>query len=221
MTCADGGRQVQHDAVRVGFVSGFPVARWGSLFHVLCLEQPGLRITWCPLPLPRQEAPLLADADVGLFLHPPRRPGLATLTLDVSPMVAVMAVGHPLAQHWEPSVADVLGARFLRADASLDRDWVAFWTLDAQRGGPPATVEAEVGSMAEWLEGVVSGAAIATTADWVAGGLPHPGVVMIPLIDAPPVETCLVWRADDDRREVAALVDLARDWTSRGDERGR
>jgi DNA-binding transcriptional LysR family regulator len=207
--------------VRVGFVSGFPVARWGPLFHVLCLEQPGLHITWLPLPFPRQDAPLLADADVGLFLQPPRRPGLATLTLDVSPMVAVMAVGHPLAQHYEPSIADVIGTRFLRVDASIDRNWAAFWTLDAQRGGPPATADTEVGSMAEGLEVVVSGAAIATTADWVAGGLPHPGVVALPLIDAPPVETCLVWRSDDDRRVIAALVDLAHDWTGRRDERGR
>jgi DNA-binding transcriptional LysR family regulator len=204
--------------VRVGFLSGFPVARWGPLFHVLCLERPGLRITWLPLPFPREDAPLLGDADVGLFLQPPRRPGLATLTLDVSPMVAVMAVGHPLARHYEPSVAEVIGARFPRVDASLDRDWAAFWTLDAQRGGPPATADPEVGSMAEALEVVVSGAAIATTAAWVADGLPHPGVVTLPLRDAPPVETCLVWRSDDDRPVIAALVDLARAWTSRRDE---
>jgi hypothetical protein len=207
--------------LRVGFLSGFPVARWGPLFHVLCLEQPRLQITWLPLPFPRQDAPLLADADVGLVLQPPRRPGLATLTLDISPMVAVMAVGHRLAQHYEPCVADVIGARFLRADAALDREWAAFWTLDAQRGGPPATADTEIGGMDEALEVVVSGAAIATTAEWVAVGLPHPGVVTIPLIDAPPVETCLVWRSDDDRRAVAALIDLARDWTSPPRQTGR
>jgi DNA-binding transcriptional LysR family regulator len=207
--------------MRVGFGSGFPVARWGPLFHVLCFEQPGLRISWLALPFPREDAPLLADADVGLFLQPPRRPGLSALTLDVSPMVAVMAVGHRLAQDHELCLADVLGARFLRVDASLDREWSSFWTLDAQRGGPPATADTAVGSMAEGLEVVVSGAAIATTADWVAGGLPHPGVVTLPLIDAPPVETCLVWRSDDDRRVIAALVDLARAWTERRDERGR
>ncbi|HEY6760648.1 MAG TPA: LysR substrate-binding domain-containing protein [Baekduia sp.] len=172
-------------------------------------------------PLPREDAPLLGGADVGLFLQPPRRPGLVTLTLDVSPMVAVVAVGHRLAQHFEPSVADVIGARFLRVDAALDREWAAFWTLDAQRGGPPATADTEIGSMDEGLEVVVSGAAIATTAEWVAGGLPHPGVVTLPLIDAPPVETCLVWRSDDDREIIAAVVDLARAWTSRRDERDR
>jgi len=207
--------------VRVGFLSGFPVARWGPLFHVLCLEQPELQISWLPLPFPRQDAPLLADADVGLLLQPPARPGLASLTLDVSPMVVVMAVGHRLAQHHELRVADVIGARFPRLDAALDHEWSAFWTLDAQRGGPPATADTGVDSMDEGLEAVASGAAIATTAEWVAGGLPHPGVVTIALIDAPPVETCLVWRSDDDRPIIAALVDLARAWTSRRDERGR
>ena len=70
------------------------------------------------------------------------------------------------------------------------------------------------------LEAVASGAAIATTVGWAAGGLPHAGVVTIALADAPPVETCLVWRSDDDRAVIAALVDLARDWTRRRDERG-
>jgi DNA-binding transcriptional LysR family regulator len=212
---------VQTTAVRVGFLSGFPVARWGPLFHVLCLEQPGLEITWVPLPLPRQDAPLLADADVGLVLQPPARPGFATLTLDVSPMVLVTAVGDRLAQHHELSVADVVGARFLRIGAAVDREWAAFWTLDAQRGGPPATADTNVESIDAGLEAVASGVAVATTAKWVADGLPHPGVVTIPLIDGPPVETCLVWRADDDRRAVTGLVDLARAWTSRLDERGR
>jgi hypothetical protein len=198
-----------------------PVARWGPLFHVLCLEQPALQIAWVPLPFPRQDSPLLANADVGLFLQPPARPGLATLRLDVSPMVVVMAVGHLLAQHHELRVPDVIGARFPRLDAALDREWSAFWTLDSHRGGPPATADTEVRSMDEGLEAVVSGAAVATTVGWVAGGLPHPGVVTIPLVDAPPVETCLVWRSDEERPVIAALVDLARAWTRSRDERGR
>jgi len=45
--------------------------------------------------------------------------------------------------------------------------------------------------------------------------------VTIALVDAPPVETCLVWRSDDDRQVVAALVDVARAWTRRRDERDR
>ena len=155
--------------MRVGFLSGFPLARWGPLFHVLCLERPGLQIAWLPLPFPRQDAPLLAGADVGLLLQPPVRPGLATLTLDVSPMVVVVAVGHPLAQREELRVADVVGARFPRHDAALDREWAAFWTLDAKRGGTPATADTEVDSMGEGLEAVASGAAIATTVGWGRG----------------------------------------------------
>jgi hypothetical protein len=41
------------------------------------------------------------------------------------------------------------------------------------------------------------------------------------LVDAPPVETCLVWRSDEERPVIAALVDLARAWTCSRDERGR
>jgi DNA-binding transcriptional LysR family regulator len=61
---------------------------------------------------------------------------------------------------------------------------------------------------------VASGAAIATVPASMSGGLPHPGVVALPLVDGPDVLTKLVWRAaDDGDPAVAALVDLATAWT--------
>jgi DNA-binding transcriptional LysR family regulator len=128
-------------------------------------------------------------------------------------MSVVMAVGHPLASHHELAVADVIGEPFPRADPSVDPDWAAFWTLDARRGAPPATAPAgDAGSVAQGLAVVASGRAIGTAADWVASGLPHPGVVALPLRDGPHVETCFVWRSGDDRPTVRGLVDLAHAW---------
>ena len=199
--------------LEVAFDAGLPVARWGPLFHVLCMEQPTLRLTWRRLGFPKRELPLLGGADVGLLLHPPPRPGVEALALDASPLVIVMAVGHRLAGNHALLVADVLGEPFPRGTADVDPEWSAFWTLDHHRGRPPESPDDEIGDAEEGLEVVVSGGAIAMLPEWAAAGLAHPGVVTVPLIDGPQVETRLVWRSDDNRPIVRALVDLARAWT--------
>jgi DNA-binding transcriptional LysR family regulator len=121
----------------VAFDGFLPAARWGPLFHVLCLEQPRMVLRWKPVGFPTRGRSLLGDADVGLFVEPPAEAGLDTLAIESSPMVVVMAVGHPLARPHEVSVADVLDQPFPNWP-ELDARWRAFWSLDEHRGGPPA-----------------------------------------------------------------------------------
>ena len=121
--------------LRVAFET-VPVARWGSLFHVLLLEQPDIQLEWIAMPFPRPDRPLLHGADVGLFLEPPLDPTLRSLVVDTSRMAVLMAVGHPLAHHHELRVAEVLDEPFPDGDGAHPA-WRAFWTLEPQRGGPP------------------------------------------------------------------------------------
>src|SRR3954453_19530977 len=192
----------------VAFERALPVARWGPLFHVLCLEQPGITLTWKPAGFPRPGRPLLGDADVGLFVEPPAEDRLDTLVIVSSPMVVVMAVGHPLTRHHELSVADVLDQPFPNCK-DAHAGWRAFWMLDEHRGGPPAFVGDAVTSAAAALEVVAGGVAIATVPEWAAGGLQPPGVVSVALRDGPAVTTRLVWRAADKDPIVRALIELA------------
>jgi DNA-binding transcriptional LysR family regulator len=198
--------------VRIRYDARLPQARWGPLFHVFRLEQPEVVLDWQPDGFPAHGRPLLDGADVGLFLEPPLEPGLGALTLDVSPMVVVVGAGHRLAGSGEPCVADVLDQPF-PGGPSLDPDWVAFWTLDQQRGGPPARTGDDVRTAEQVLEVVAEGRAIATFPASVVDGLPHPGVVALPLRDGPMVTTRLVWRAADENPLVHALVNLAGAWT--------
>jgi DNA-binding transcriptional LysR family regulator len=176
-------------------------------------------LAWRPVGFPAQGGSLLEDADVGLFVQPPAQPGLRTLALDASPMVVVMAAGHRLADLHMLTVADVVDEPF-PGGPGLDSEWTAFWTLDAQRGGPPTRVAGEVTDAHQGLHVVAAGRAIATVPVWVANGLNHPGVVAMPLSDGPRVTTCLVWRDDDDNPALGALVDLATAWTRHGDSNG-
>jgi DNA-binding transcriptional LysR family regulator len=198
--------------VRIRYEARLPQARWGPLFHVFRLERPGVVLDWRANGFPMREQPLLGGVDAGLFLEPSLEPGLGALTLEVSPMAVVVGAGHPLAGHGELCVADILDQRFPGCP-SLNPESVAFWTLDRLRGGPPALTGDDVRTADQLLEIVAEGRAVATFPTSVAGGLEHPGVVALRLVDGPMVTTRLVWHAADGNPHVRALVELAGAWT--------
>ncbi len=201
--------------VKVHFDAHLPHGRWGPLFHVFRLEHPEVRLEWRPAALPTRDRPLLDGADVGLMLEPPPEPGVSALTLDTSPMVVIVGAGDPLAHHDELSVTDLLDCPFPGAP-SLRSEWTAFWTLDALRGSPPTFTDDDVRTSDDALAVVAEGRAIATLPAWVAGGLSHPGVVALPLREAPQARTSLVWHSDADDPLVRGLVDLAAAWVRLG-----
>lgn len=183
------------------------MARWGPIFQVLTLERPWVQLEWEPVGFPLVDRSILDGGDVGLFLQPPPEPGLTGITMESSPMVVAVAVGHPLAQRPELSVADILDEPF-PGGSRHHPEWRAFWTLDEYRGRPPRFL-GDVANVEEALDLVVSGRAIATMTAPVADGLPHPGVIAVPLRDGPQVATRLVWRADEDGPAVRALAEIA------------
>jgi DNA-binding transcriptional LysR family regulator len=195
-----------------------PFARWGPLFQVLCIEQPGVCLEWLAVGFPTRERLLLEGADVGLFVAPPQEAGLSALTIEASQMLVLLAVGHRLGRHHELRVADIIDEPF-PGGPDLHSQWRAFWTLDEQRGGPPTLTDDRVQSAEQWVHVVASGRAIATVPAAIATGLPHPGVIAVPLTDGPLVATRLVWHSDNQNPLVRSLVDLAADMTRdlRGD----
>jgi DNA-binding transcriptional LysR family regulator len=206
-------RAISH--IRIAFDARLPTARWGPLFHVLCLEHPGLRLEWQPAGFPARGCSVLEDADAGLFLEPPPEAGLSALTLDVSPMVLIVAAGDRLARQSELLVADILDRPF-PGSPSLNPEWTSFWTLDAQRGAPATFSDDDIKTAEDGLEVIAAGRAIGTMPTSLADGLAHPGVISIPLRDGPRVRTKLVWRSDQDSPTLDALRDLAIAWTRNG-----
>jgi DNA-binding transcriptional LysR family regulator len=195
-----------------------PTPRWGPLFHVFLLEHPEVRLEWQPTGFPARRHPLLDGADVGLFVEPPPEAGIGAFTLDVSPLVVIVAAGDRLAHHTELRVADILDRPF-PGGPNLNPEWTSFWTLDEQRGGP-ATRTADDGRSAEaGVEVIAAGRAIGTLPTWMVDGLAHPGVIALPLSDGPRVSTRLVWHSLSRPPIVDALVELASAWTRAGPTR--
>jgi len=201
--------------VRIVFDAGMPQARWGPLFHVFCLEHPGLRLEWQPTGFPIRGRSLLQHADAGLFVEPPPEPGRSAFTLDVSPMAVILATGDRLAHDTHLRVADILDRPF-PGGPNLNPEWTSFWTLDEQRGGPAPCTDDDVKTAEDALEVIAAGRAIGTLPTSMADGLAHPGVIALPLLDGPPVRTRLVWTSASDNPMVDALLDLATAWTGDG-----
>ncbi|HMJ36503.1 MAG TPA: LysR substrate-binding domain-containing protein [Baekduia sp.] len=201
-------------SLRIAF-DALPLGRWGPLFHVLRRQHPDTRLQWRRTAFPTWERLLLETADVGLFVEPPREPGLSALTIETSPMFVLVAVGHPLAQNNDLHVADVLDQPF-PGSPTVHPEWRAFWTLDEQRGGAALLTSDRVENPDDELTVVASGRAIATIPATLAEAMPHPGVLAIPLSDGPLVSTRLVWRSDDENPVVRSLIRLAAEITGNG-----
>jgi DNA-binding transcriptional LysR family regulator len=130
------------------------------------------------------------------------------VAFDPLPVARWSALFHVLARHHELRVAEVLDEPFPDG-RELHPAWKAFWTLDAQRGGAPPS-HADVADAEQGIELVAAGRAISTFPEELADGLPHPGLISLPLVDGPAVTTRLVWRADETNDAVHVLVDIAR-----------
>jgi DNA-binding transcriptional LysR family regulator len=196
-------------ALRVAY-DQLPIARWGPLFHVLLLERPEVRLEWLPATFPVRGRSRLDGADVGLIVEPRDVSDHASVSLGSSRMAVVLAAGHRLARRHELRVADILDEPFLGGE-HLDPDWLSFWTLDAQRGGPPRVSEVDILGADDGLCALAAGRAIGTFPTALADGLTHPGVVWLPLIDGPAVTTRLVWRDEAPSEPLRSLIEIARD----------
>jgi DNA-binding transcriptional LysR family regulator len=150
-----------------------------------------------------------------VFVEPRPVAGHSALTLDVSPMVVIVAAGDRLAHNTELRVADILDRPF-PGGPNLNPEWTSFWTLDEQRGGPATCTADDVKSAEDGVEVIAAGRAIGTLPTWMADGLAHPGVIALPLRDGPHVRTRLVWHSHHDNPIVDALLDLATAWTGDG-----
>jgi DNA-binding transcriptional LysR family regulator len=205
--------------LRIVFDAGVPTARWAPLFHVFRLEHPEVHLEWQPTGFPIRGRSLLEGADVGLFVQPPPEAGRSALTLDVSRMVVIVAAGDPLAHDTALRVADILDRPF-PGGPNLKPEWTSFWTLDEQRGGPATRTADDVTCATDSLEVIAAGRAIGTLPTWMADGLPHPGVIALPLLDGPRVRTQLVWHSSAGDPLLDALLELAAAWTSDGRHTG-
>lgn len=147
------------------------------------------------------------EVDVGLLRLPVPTRGLRLRELQSHPLAAAVSADHPLAEREHIELADLAGETFIG--------------YTANRGSVVNHVVreafAELGFLLEWgqeapdthtiLSLVGAGAGIGVV-PLTAGHLKLPGVVLVPVRDAPSLPLALAWRDDDANPALAGLVGL-------------
>jgi len=102
--------------------------------------------------------------------------------------VVAVPFDHPLADRASVALADL--APFVVAhDRHTGTTSPALWTSV----GLPAPPMTETGDVEEWLDLIAAGDAIGVTAEGTVHHYPRPGVVFVPIDDAPAIEVHLAW----------------------------
>jgi DNA-binding transcriptional LysR family regulator len=171
------------------------LARWAE-------EHPGVRLT-----LVRSVTPTAGLdeglVDVAVVRRPLDRADLADALVGTEARVVAVAVDDPLARRRSASLNDLAG----RTVALDDRTGTTTPALFPPHAAPQATRSTH--GVEDWLELIASGEAIGVTTEATGVLHPHPGVVHVPLLDAPPVGVRLAWSAARPPAHVEALVQLA------------
>ncbi len=151
----------------------------------------------------------LADytVDVAFLRLPIATTGLRVRTLFAEPLVVAVPAGHGLAGRSSVQVEDLLAEPIL-GSATTDPVWNAFWELRAHRNGAPAPVVSRSSTVLEEFMKVASGIGVVITtaaARWV----PHPGVVLVPIADAPRSELAVAAPTDVSTPLAESFMEVA------------
>lgn len=152
------------------------------------------------------------ELDLALLWRPVREPDLVEgpVVLTEGRVLAV-SPQHELAARPSVSMEDFAGRLFVDIGPDLPGDWVASMapasTPDGRSipRGPRATTFHEI------LTLVAAGECVSPLNEHVLRYYAHPGVVFVPVHDAPPTEWALVWHGDEPVPRARAFVDLLRE----------
>jgi hypothetical protein len=89
--------------------------------------------------------------------------------------------------------------------------WDSFWQLQPRPDGTRRPVGAIVATEEEWLDAVIRGQAISTTALSAAAFYPWPGVAYVPAKDLEPVTLAIAWRKDRVNQRTLNFLELVRE----------
>jgi len=143
------------------------------------------------------------EADVAIVCPPLGTPDILTQVLAEEPRVAVLPEAHPLAARDEVAIEDLLDEPWTYA--ATDPVWRAFWTAEAERGGP-ARYGATVESMEGIFKAVQTGVAVALVPASVERAMDWEGVVFRSVRGTEPNRIAVAWRPGADDPLVRAFV---------------
>jgi DNA-binding transcriptional LysR family regulator len=214
----------QDGTVEFGFVGSPPGLDSPHALEAFARAFPQIELRYRALCFPGPSTSAwLSEVDVAACHLPPEDPAVWSVPVRREPRVLLTSMRNPLASRDEVGVEEVLDELWVGISPTVDPQWAGFWSLDPQRGGPPASsTHDEAKDPQEVLAAVALADAVTTVPASVArlilGDLT--GLASIPLRDAEPATIALVGHAERRNPLVAALTEFAQEAAQRdGDAR--
>ena len=180
----------------VGFQANAAAELTPKILAAFRRDHPQVRVQTRSYPFADPTAGLAdGSADVA-FIRPPVPPtdGLQAQELFTEPRVLVMPESSHLATRPRVCVAEVADEPFIARHAP--DVWRDFWLATDARGGHRVRVGAEVRTVDECFEAILSHQGIAFTQASTQRFYNWPGLTFIPVTDLPPSTVSIAWRED-------------------------
>jgi DNA-binding transcriptional LysR family regulator len=152
----------------------------------------------------------LADGSVDVaFVRPPlaAQDWLALETLFTESRMLVVSESSHLADHTRLSVEQLVDEAFVGRRSP--EEWRNFWLAVDSRGGMPVKLGAEVATVDECFEAIMSERGVAFTQASTQRFYGRPGLAFVPVTDIAPSTLAIAWRTDAESALVREFVDTA------------
>ena len=207
-------RQAAHgssrDRLRVGFQSNAAAELTPQILTAFQRLHPALQV--------EMRSFGFADPYVGLgegqvdvaFVRPPllTQEWLGMETLFMEPRVLVVSDSSPLAGEREITLEKVCREAFVARNAP--DDWRDFWLAVDRRRGDPVRLGAEVSTVDECFEAILSERGVAFSQASTQRFYQRPGLAFVPVTDIAPTALSIAWRTDVESQAVHDFVNTAR-----------
>ena len=132
----------------------------------------------------------LGRCDVAVVRHPLDGDDLEQVVVGREARRAAVAVDHPLADARTVRLAELV-PYVVGVDRATGSTTPELWRAgDAAAAAPTISYTSDID---EWLDVIAAGELIGVTAEGTEHHRPHPGVVFLPIDDAPGIDVRLVW----------------------------
>jgi DNA-binding transcriptional LysR family regulator len=128
--------------------------------------------------------------------------------LASEPLLAIVGEGHELAHEDSVSSARLAREPWLEAEVVTDPVFARYWYFRDLRESS-ALVRTSAGTLEEWLAEIAFGRGVNVVPSGLAEEYRRPGLVFVPVDDAPPSRLVLAWRRDDPPDVAQTLATFA------------
>ncbi|MBL7491539.1 LysR family transcriptional regulator [Frankia sp. AgB1.9] len=195
--------------LRVGFSSPWAADRILEAGKVFRHRHPDCAVSLREVQLTDPLGPLRAgQLDLQLTEFPVAEQDLTTGPVVFSEPAALMVPArHPFARRESVSVEDLAGASLVTVVGDIPRHWMDHIYPRHTPTGRPIAHGAQATYWPEVLSLVAAGRGVSPAASRAADYHARPGIVFVPVRDAPPIEYGLIWPTSGHTARVRAFVD--------------